>query len=104
MLILFTLSFFKKNNSGKVYRLRTPSPRYLASVSKYDSSNPTKDWGFPDLYADLQSSMCHGSNPIHGSDTANAANRDNLSASVDQVPVTVKNVICCLLSYNENFI
>ncbi|KAG1342844.1 hypothetical protein COCNU_05G010730 [Cocos nucifera] len=76
--------------SGKVYRLRTPSPRYLASVSKYDSSNPTKDWGFPDLYADLQSSTHCSSNPIYGSDTANAANRDNLSACVDQVPVTVK--------------
>ncbi|XP_008784985.2 uncharacterized protein LOC103703783 isoform X2 [Phoenix dactylifera] len=76
--------------SGKVYRLRTPSPRYLASVSKYDSSNPTKDWGFPDLYADLQSSTHHSLNQIYGSDVANAANRDNLSASVDQVPVTVQ--------------
>ncbi|KAJ4794223.1 D111/G-patch domain-containing protein [Rhynchospora pubera] len=35
--------------SGKVYRLRTPSKRYLATLSEYDSSNPTKDWGFPVL-------------------------------------------------------
>ncbi|XP_010908573.1 uncharacterized protein [Elaeis guineensis] len=76
--------------SGKVYRLRTPCPRHLTSVSKYDSSNPTKDWGFPDLYADLQSSMHHSSNPFYGSDTAKAANQDNLSARIDQVPVTVK--------------
>ncbi|XP_078174805.1 D111/G-patch domain-containing protein isoform X1 [Carex rostrata] len=33
--------------SGKVYRLRTPSKRYLATLSEYDSSNPTKGWGFP---------------------------------------------------------
>nr|GMC50605.1 uncharacterized protein LOC109149635 isoform X2 [Ipomoea batatas]GMC52709.1 uncharacterized protein LOC109149635 isoform X2 [Ipomoea batatas] len=35
--------------SGKVYRLRNPSSQYLASVSTYDSSNPTKDWGFPQM-------------------------------------------------------
>jgi len=37
--------------SGKLYRLRNPSRKYLASLSAYDSSNPTKDWGFPDIYA-----------------------------------------------------
>ncbi|PKA63906.1 hypothetical protein AXF42_Ash004916 [Apostasia shenzhenica] len=37
--------------SGKVYRLRSPSVKYLASLSKYDSSNPTKDWNFPDFFA-----------------------------------------------------
>ncbi|KAL5555390.1 hypothetical protein UlMin_037626 [Ulmus minor] len=37
------------------YLLRTapicesPSVRFLASLSVYDSSNPTKDWGFPEL-------------------------------------------------------
>ncbi|XP_020520803.1 uncharacterized protein LOC18430762 isoform X2 [Amborella trichopoda] len=37
-------------NSGKVYRLRSPSAKYLTSLSSYyDSSNPTKDWGFPDF-------------------------------------------------------
>ncbi|KAL6583769.1 hypothetical protein OROMI_003058 [Orobanche minor] len=35
--------------SGRVYRLRTPSLKYLASLSVYDASNPTKDWGFPQL-------------------------------------------------------
>ncbi|CAO2204721.1 unnamed protein product [Urochloa humidicola] len=38
-------------STGKVYRLRNPSRKYLASLSAYDSSNPTKDWGFPDIYA-----------------------------------------------------
>lgn len=35
--------------SGRVYKLRTPKAAYLASLSSYDSSNPTKDWGFPEL-------------------------------------------------------
>ncbi|KQK02891.1 hypothetical protein BRADI_2g04317v3 [Brachypodium distachyon] len=38
-------------SSGKLYRLRNPSRKHLASLSAYDSSNPTKDWGFPDIYA-----------------------------------------------------
>ncbi|CAL4958494.1 unnamed protein product [Urochloa decumbens] len=38
-------------STGKLYRLRNPSRKYLASLSAYDSSNPTKDWGFPDIYA-----------------------------------------------------
>ncbi|XP_042502394.1 uncharacterized protein LOC122079749 isoform X3 [Macadamia integrifolia] len=40
--------------SGEVYRLRSPSARYLASLSTYDSCNPTKDWGFPELLVDNQ--------------------------------------------------
>lgn len=32
-----------------MYRLRTPSAKYLASLSCYDSCNPTKDWGFPEI-------------------------------------------------------
>ncbi|XP_010447131.1 PREDICTED: uncharacterized protein LOC104729820 isoform X1 [Camelina sativa] len=35
--------------TGQVYKLRNPSAKYLASLSVYDSSNPTKDWGFPDI-------------------------------------------------------
>ncbi|KAK9069904.1 hypothetical protein SSX86_010300 [Deinandra increscens subsp. villosa] len=35
--------------SGRVYKLRSPKVSYLASLSSYDSSNPTKDWGFPAL-------------------------------------------------------
>lgn len=40
--------------SGKVYKLKRPSAKYLASVSTYDSSNPTKDWGFPELSSNMQ--------------------------------------------------
>ncbi|CDP16957.1 unnamed protein product [Coffea canephora] len=35
--------------SGQIYRLKRPSSQYLASVLTYDSSNPTRDWGFPPL-------------------------------------------------------
>ncbi|KMT10653.1 hypothetical protein BVRB_5g117700 isoform A [Beta vulgaris subsp. vulgaris] len=35
--------------SGQVYKLRTPSARYLATLSTYDASNPSRDWGFPEL-------------------------------------------------------
>lgn len=34
---------------GQVYKLQNPSPKYLATLSVYDASNPTKDWGFPDV-------------------------------------------------------
>ncbi|XP_043806087.1 uncharacterized protein LOC110631225 isoform X5 [Manihot esculenta] len=36
-------------DEGQVYKLHSPSARYLASLSSYDSSNPTKDWGVPEL-------------------------------------------------------
>lgn len=40
--------------SGQIYKLRSPSRRYLSSLATYDSSNPTKDWGFPELSVDKQ--------------------------------------------------
>ncbi|KAL9252949.1 SUPPRESSOR OF ABI3-5-like protein [Drosera capensis] len=35
--------------SGKVYKLRSPSMGYISTLSSYDASNPTNDWGFPEL-------------------------------------------------------
>ncbi|CAN0901188.1 SUPPRESSOR OF ABI3-5 [Linum grandiflorum] len=35
--------------TGQIYKLHNPSSQYLASLSTYDSSNPTKDWCFPQL-------------------------------------------------------
>lgn len=35
--------------AGRIYRLKIPSLQYLASLPVYDASNPTKDWGFPQL-------------------------------------------------------
>ncbi|KAJ8753625.1 hypothetical protein K2173_022866 [Erythroxylum novogranatense] len=40
--------------TGQVYKLHNPSARYLASLSTYDSSNPTKDWGFPIMSIGMQ--------------------------------------------------
>uniref|UniRef100_A0A0E0JEL3 G-patch domain-containing protein n=1 Tax=Oryza punctata TaxID=4537 RepID=A0A0E0JEL3_ORYPU len=44
-------------SSGKIYRLRNPSRKYLTSLSSYDSSNPTKDWGFPNIYANPDNNL-----------------------------------------------
>lgn len=41
-------------HAGQVYKLRSPRPGYLASLSTYDSSNPTKYWGFPELSIEKQ--------------------------------------------------
>ena len=44
--------------------MKSPSSRYLASLSIYDSSNPTKDWSFPKLSVDqnmLPLSKCQNS-------------------------------------------
>ncbi|CAB80131.1 hypothetical protein [Arabidopsis thaliana] len=40
--------------TGQVYKLRNPSAKYLASLSVYDASNPTKDWEFPDISTEWQ--------------------------------------------------
>lgn len=42
--------------TGQVYKLHSPSTRYLASMSTYDSSNPTKGWDFPELSITMQDS------------------------------------------------
>uniref|UniRef100_A0ACD5VNN6 Uncharacterized protein n=1 Tax=Avena sativa TaxID=4498 RepID=A0ACD5VNN6_AVESA len=61
-------------SSGKLYRLRNPSRKYWTSLSAYDSSNPTKDWGFPDIYdnpdinSDKQTACCQ-SEVAHDSST-----------------------------------
>ncbi|BBN17909.1 hypothetical protein MPTK1_7g17940 [Marchantia polymorpha subsp. ruderalis] len=40
---------YVKVSSGKIYRLRRPSRKHVASAGNYDSSNPTKGLGFPAL-------------------------------------------------------
>ncbi|XP_062028076.1 uncharacterized protein LOC133743991 [Rosa rugosa] len=51
--------------TGQVYKLRTPSKQYLASLSTYDSSNPTKDWGFPEL-SDNREVLPHAKSSVRG--------------------------------------
>ncbi|KAL6847999.1 hypothetical protein ACP4OV_022127 [Aristida adscensionis] len=57
-------------STGKLYRLRNPSRKYLSSLSAYDSSNPTKDWGFPDIHANLDISLHKQSSAQCESDVA----------------------------------
>ncbi|KAH0690342.1 hypothetical protein KY290_018582 [Solanum tuberosum] len=44
--------------SGQVYRLKNPSTQYLASLSNYDSSNPTKNWRFPRMSINREIQTC----------------------------------------------
>ncbi|CAL9206795.1 unnamed protein product [Musa hybrid cultivar] len=76
--------------SGKVYRLRSPNRRYLASISTFDSSNPTKDWGFPDLYANFQSVVFHTLDPKCQSYLANEVIGEVSSSMIDKVPNTLE--------------
>lgn len=69
--------------SGRIYKLRSPSKKYLASMSTFDSSNPTKDWGFPDL---LDGPTDVSNNEANVASTANVSMAtstllDNLSAT-----------------------
>ncbi|KAM0944197.1 putative G-patch domain, OCRE domain-containing protein [Dioscorea sansibarensis] len=73
---------FVRVGSGKVYRLRSPSTKYLASLSTYDSSNPTKDWGFPDLDIGKCKSPSSSINEAYGSDVSNVYTCDESSASI----------------------
>ncbi|XP_050223670.1 uncharacterized protein LOC126673534 isoform X2 [Mercurialis annua] len=40
--------------TGQVYKLHNPSARYLSTLSSYDSSNPTADWGYPEVSINVQ--------------------------------------------------
>ncbi|XP_030938964.1 uncharacterized protein LOC115963883 isoform X1 [Quercus lobata] len=72
--------------SGQVYKLRTPNARYLASLSTYDSSNPTKDWGFPELLVDSHSLPFSKSSGNHVSKTADGVSTSkDLSTSPDNL-------------------
>lgn len=67
--------------SGQVYRLRNPSARYLASLSIYDSANPTKDWEFPQL-----SSNRNGTHAFKFGDGTPASNEIPLEKSLFMSP------------------
>lgn len=62
--------------TGKVYKLRTPSVKYLETLLTYDAANPTKDWGFPSLSTHIQR---------HTSDTTNIPKSGSSSGSACQL-------------------
>uniref|UniRef100_A0A803MG03 G-patch domain-containing protein n=1 Tax=Chenopodium quinoa TaxID=63459 RepID=A0A803MG03_CHEQI len=71
--------------SGQVYKLRTPSARYLATLLNYDASNPTSDWGFPELSTE-------GTNKTCGSITAvKVLSQQYTSSCHDNPPVNEKH-------------
>ncbi|RRT40223.1 hypothetical protein B296_00041719 [Ensete ventricosum] len=86
---------------GKVYRLRSPNRRYLASISTFDSSNPTKDWGFPDLYANFQSIVFHTSDPNYQSCLANEVIGEASSSMIDEVPNTLEKVLVFYVHFSS---
>ncbi|XP_072998345.1 uncharacterized protein [Typha latifolia] len=75
--------------SGKVYRLRSPSKKFLASLSAFDSSNPTKDWGFPDIYNSLQSTVLDTKESHCEAEVANTIFNDNVSFNIAEIPAEV---------------
>ncbi|KAJ7945833.1 D111/g-patch domain-containing protein [Quillaja saponaria] len=72
--------------TGQVYKLRNPSARYLASLSTYDSANPTKDWGFRELSFDRKIPPLSKSNG-----TINLTTAHDASMSLNELSSTEKN-------------
>ncbi|XP_020269272.1 SUPPRESSOR OF ABI3-5 [Asparagus officinalis] len=83
--------------SGKVYKLRTPSKHYLDKLSAYESSNPTKDWGFPDLFVNMHNIDSVGLNQTY-TNTTDAVMRGKSSATLDLAPPFQK---CGSLPYRD---
>lgn len=67
---------------GQVYRLRNPSARYVASLSSYDSADPTKDWDFPQLSSNTNST--HVSKP--GESTPSTSNEIPTEKDLPMLP------------------
>ncbi|GER56799.1 D111/G-patch domain-containing protein, partial [Striga asiatica] len=66
---------------GRIYRLRTPSLKYLASLMACEASNPTKDWSFPQLSLKDHTQKLSDSQNLEGL----AAQKDKSSSSVKLV-------------------
>ena len=73
-----------------MYKLRNPSPKYLASLSTYDSSDPTKDWAFPDLSVSKKISIQFKSTQKHKSEATGEKVLKDLSILSDQPSASVK--------------
>ncbi|XVF09332.1 hypothetical protein REPUB_Repub07fG0083500 [Reevesia pubescens] len=76
--------------TGQAYRLRSPNQRYLASLSTYDSSDPTKDWGFPDLSVNKKASLQFKSRQKHKSEATGEKGLKDLSTFLDCPSASVK--------------
>ncbi|CAN1347895.1 hypothetical protein LINPERPRIM_LOCUS41275 [Linum perenne] len=77
--------------TGQIYKLHNPSSRYLASLSTYDSSNPTKDWCFPQLSISGEGGLLKskGSKELRSDNRAASKSSDQPSNAKQVVPIKV---------------
>ncbi|XP_074316825.1 uncharacterized protein LOC141653083 [Silene latifolia] len=74
--------------SGQVYKLRSPNVGYLATLSSYDASNPTKGWGFPELSNEETGEGRDAKTPFH------VSFKQNESSFLDRPSTSKKHKTC----------
>jgi len=72
---------FVKVSSGRIYKLRRPSSKHLATITTYDSLNPTCDWGFPQI----NTTFADGETDVTEAEDRNASASDTTKPSGDTV-------------------
>ncbi|CAM6028713.1 unnamed protein product [Sphagnum balticum] len=70
---------FVKVSSGRIYKLRRPSSKHLATITTYDSLNPTSDWGFPQI----NTTFADGETDVTEAEDRNASASDTTKPSGD---------------------
>lgn len=92
---LFYLAILNFYHPGQVYQLKTPSMKYLTSLPTFDSSDPTKDWGYPKLSVDGQGirSSLYRSNGCETPDGLPIS--EDTTASLDQLGVSEMVAVSC---------
>ncbi|CAK9200592.1 unnamed protein product [Sphagnum troendelagicum] len=70
---------FVKVSSGRIYKLRRPSSKHLATITTYDSLNPTCDWGFPQI----NTTFADGETDVTEAEDRNASVSDTTKPSGD---------------------
>ncbi|CAM6050481.1 unnamed protein product [Sphagnum compactum] len=70
---------FVKVSSGRIYKLRRPSSKHLATITTYDSLNPTCDWGFPQI----NTTFADGETDVTEAEDQNASASDTTKPSGD---------------------
>ncbi|TKY73533.1 RNA-binding protein 5-A [Spatholobus suberectus] len=74
--------------TGQVYRLRNPSAKYVARLSTYYSSNPTKHWDFPQLSSNRKITRLSKSSESSASASDEIPIEKDLSALPSQLPAS----------------
>lgn len=85
--------------SGQVYKLRNPSARYVASLSTYDSANPTKDWDFPQLSSNINITRVSKSSES----TTSASDEIPIEKDLSMLPSQLSaSKVCSLIFISNN--